>query len=167
MTFTDREAAVLETELTAYAADEVSLREAKRTALNESLAAANASMSRLTDFFLDGQIDVAIHDEKRANLIVERQRITEELTAIEAGRTDYLGKLSKMFELLKTAQTLYESANPAKKRQLPEHVISNCSASGKSLEFRCTSHSRRLQNELLSATVDSSMTRIGLSSSKP
>ena len=40
-----------------------------------------------------------------------------------------------MFELLKTAEMLYETGDATKKRQLLEIVISNCTADGKSLEF--------------------------------
>lgn len=49
--------------------------------------------------------------------------------------TNTLQKATRMFELLKSAETLYAMADPAKKRQLLEIMISNCTASGKSLAF--------------------------------
>jgi site-specific DNA recombinase len=129
------EAAFLETELERQLANETSLREAKLVALQEALTASNARLSRLTDLLLDGKIDAAAHDEKRSDLVIQRQQLAQEISALEAKETDYRALASKMFELLKTAEMLYDCDDAAKKRQLLEIVISNCKASGKSLVF--------------------------------
>jgi DNA invertase Pin-like site-specific DNA recombinase len=135
ITLREEEAAFLEEELTRSFADEKTLREAKRAALQEALTAANARLSRLTDLLLDGKIDAAAHDEKRAGLVLERQELAQEIAALDAHEADYRAMAAKIFELLKTAEMLYETADATKKRQLLEIVVSNCTASGKSLEF--------------------------------
>jgi len=135
ITLSDAEAEILERELASYFADETAVREAKRRALGEALAAANARLSRLTDLLLDGAIDSAAHDEKRGSLIIERQRLTDEIVALTERYTDYRRMTMKMFELAKSAETLYASADFAEKRRLLEIVVSNCTATGKSLEF--------------------------------
>lgn len=135
ITLSQEDAAFLEEELGRSFTEERTLREAKRAALQEAFAAANARLSRLTDLLLDGKIDAAAHDEKRASLVIERQSLTQEIAALETNETDHRAMAAKMFELLKTAEMLYETGDAAKKRQLLEIVISNCIASGKSLEF--------------------------------
>jgi hypothetical protein len=135
ITLSQEDAAFLEEELGRSFTEERTLREAKRAALQEAFAAANARLSRLTDLLLDGKIDAAAHDEKRASLVIERQGLTQEIAALETNQTDHRAMAAKMFELLKTAEMLYETADATKKRQLLEIVISNCIASGKSLEF--------------------------------
>jgi hypothetical protein len=135
ITLSQEDAAFLEEELGRSFTEERTLREAKRAALQEAFAAANARLSRLTDLLLDGKIDAAAHDEKRASLVIERQSLTQEIAALETNETNHRAMAAKMFELLKTAEMLYETGDAAKKRQLLEIVISNCIASGKSLEF--------------------------------
>jgi site-specific DNA recombinase len=135
ITFGVEHAALLERELSARLADETSLRAAKRAALQETLAAVNARLARLTDLLLDGKIDSGAHDEKRAALIMEREGLLQEIAAVETGSVDFRATIAKMFELLASAETLYESVGPEKKRELLEMVTSNCTAHGKSLSF--------------------------------
>jgi DNA invertase Pin-like site-specific DNA recombinase len=135
VTLTDAEAPVLEDEITAYFADETALRESRLVALRQALAAANARLSRLTDLLLDGAINASAHDEKRSEMVLERQRIMQQIGALEAQNSDYRGLALKMFELLKSAETLYEMADASKKRQFLEIVFSNSTATRKSLEF--------------------------------
>jgi site-specific DNA recombinase len=135
VTLGNDEAALIESELSATLADETSLRAAKRAALQETLATTNARLARLTDLLLDSKIDATAHDQKRAALIMEREGLKQQIAEIEAGSVDVRATLARMFELLASAETLYESANADKKRQLLEIVTSNCTAHGKTLDF--------------------------------
>ena len=135
ITLSEAEAALLEQALASTVAGEQAFRDARRKANEESLRAADARMSRLTDLLIDGQIDPDAHTAKRASIVMERQRLTQEMNAIASNTTDYLQTSAKMFELLRCAKTLYELADAEKKRQLLEIVVSNCTASGKSLAF--------------------------------
>ena len=135
VTLGKEEAALIESELSATLADETSLKAARVAALQETLATANARLARLTDLLLDGKIDAAAHDEKRAALVMEREGLNQQIAGIDAGDGNFRLAIAKMFELLESAETLYESADAEKKRQLLEIVTSNCSAHGKSLSF--------------------------------
>jgi DNA invertase Pin-like site-specific DNA recombinase len=130
-----REAALILADLASYSKDETALRDAKREALQQASAAANARLSRLTDLLLDGTIDPATHDEKRRSLVLEQQRVANELITLEGATKDYMALAAEIVELTKSAETLYEIADPTRKRQLLEIVVSNCVADGKSLYF--------------------------------
>lgn len=135
ITLSHDEATCLETEIAEYFADEISVREARRAALEETLRATNARLSKLTDLLLDGKIDGVAHDERRATLVMERQDLTQQLAALATVHADYRANAAKMFELVRTAETLYETSEDEQKRQLLDIVFSNCTASGRSLEF--------------------------------
>jgi len=128
-------AAALEQEIVTYFDDDASVREARRAAVTETLAATNARASRLTDLLLDGKIDAPTHDEKRAALLLERRRLEQGLASIEAGEADLKARTLQIVELARTPETLYESAYPSQKRQLLEIVMSNCVANGKTLDL--------------------------------
>jgi site-specific DNA recombinase len=126
---------LLKQELAKQFADEASVRTAHRNALAETLRATNARIERLTDLLLDGKIDPVAHDEKRATLVLERQGLLQDIAAQDSGDVDLRGRTDRIVELLESPVFLYESAVPAKRRQLLEIVMSNCSATGKSLRF--------------------------------
>jgi hypothetical protein len=134
ITLSKAEAPLVEAELTAFFADETALRESRRAALSQALAAANARLSRLTDLLLDGAIDAPAHDERRSAMVLERQGLLGQLAALENYGTAYIAAARQTFELLKCAETLYETTDAAKKRQLLEIVFANCMATGKTLD---------------------------------
>jgi site-specific DNA recombinase len=129
------EAKCLEAELAKHFSDETSIRAAKRAAHEEALRTTTARLSKLTDLLLDGKIDSAAHDEKRATLVMERQDIEQQLAALETQQIDYRANAEKLFELLRSAEILYESAGDVQKRKLLAIVFANCVGSGKTLEF--------------------------------
>jgi site-specific DNA recombinase len=128
-------AAVLRQEIEAYFADEAGVRTARLASLTDALQATNARLSRLTDLLLEAKIDSAAHDEKRTALVAERIRLEAELEAVAAGEDRFRDRVEKIVELAQSAETLYESADGLQKRELLEIVMSNCTASGKNLEF--------------------------------
>ncbi len=133
--FTSDEVKILENEIDKAFADEATLREARRASLEANVTATNARISRLTDLLLDNKIDASEHDEKRSALILERQGLMQDICALDSEHADVHERARRIVELARSAEKLYESADPAKKRQLLEIVISNCTASGKSLQF--------------------------------
>jgi site-specific DNA recombinase len=128
-------AAVLRQEIEAYFADEAGVRTARLASLTDALNATNARLSRLTDLLLEAKIDSAAHDEKRTALVAERLRVEAELGAVAAGEDRFRDRVEKIVELAQSPETLYESADTPEKRELLEIVMSNCTASGKTLEF--------------------------------
>lgn len=135
VTLADREAEVLRSEVTAYFANEAALREARKAALQDALTATNARISRLTDLLLDAKIDSAAHDEKRNALVMERLRLKQDLANLASVGAHLEETMGEIVELARSAETLYETGDALRKRQLLAIVLSNATASGKSLEI--------------------------------
>lgn len=129
------EAEALEQEIVGYFDDDAAVREARRIALTEALAATNARASRLTDLLIDGTIDASTHDEKRAALVLNRQRLEQDLASVEQRNSDLKANALQIVELARGLEALYETADPPQKRQLIEIVMSNCVADGKTIDF--------------------------------
>lgn len=115
--------------------DETALKLAQRSALEEALTATTARLNRLTDLLLDRNIDSHTHDEKRLALLADRSRIEQQLATVAIGSGDLKRRVERILELVKSASTLFESAEADQKRRLVEIMFSGCNASGKSLEL--------------------------------
>ena len=134
ITLTSTEIALLDRELAAMSADAETIVVTRRKSLSEGLAAINARLSRLTDLLLDDKIEKIEHDAKRTALLADRMHLDQALAelAIDADPT---GPARRIVELATCPETLYESADAARKRQLLEIVMSNCVVTGKTLEI--------------------------------
>ena len=128
-------AAAIEAEIAEYDRNRIRVQEARRASLTEALSAANARMTRLTDLLLDGKIDAAAHDSKRGELVLERQDLERDLTVIEDGTEQLVHRTRQIVELTQRAENIYRIADHERKRRLLETVLSNCVATGKTLEF--------------------------------
>jgi site-specific DNA recombinase len=133
--FSEEEAEQLRAELLALQQKGADLSESRKKALAETLAATSARMTRLTDLLLDGKIESEAHDERRAGLLLERQKLEQELAALNGEKADQMARVRQIVELARRLILLYETADTTRKRRLLEIVISNCVASGKTLEF--------------------------------
>jgi len=96
---------------------------------------AQARLDRLTDLFIDGQIDQPTHDWKKEQLLYELATLREDRREIE-NRTASDVDRRKFLELMKTLAELYETANPPEKRALVENCFSNRSWDGKCVELK-------------------------------
>jgi hypothetical protein len=135
VTLCEAESTAIDAELAAMSADDISIRAARRTTLRETLAGANARLSRLTDLLLDAKIDAQLHEEKRATLVGERLRLERDLAQVERADRDVTATARRIVELANSAEILYESGDPSQKRQLLEFVMSNCVVTGKNVEI--------------------------------
>jgi DNA invertase Pin-like site-specific DNA recombinase len=107
----------------------------RRAALQDALLVANARMTRLTDLLLDGKIEPAAHDERRAVLVMERQKLGQDLAGLEDGSLQIVETAKQIVELARGPVFLYETADSWNKRRLLEIVLSNCTVTGKTVEF--------------------------------
>ncbi|HXA18941.1 MAG TPA: recombinase family protein [Thermoanaerobaculia bacterium] len=107
----------------------------RRSALQDALLVANARMTRLTDLLLDGKIEAAAHDERRAVLVMERQKLGQDLAGLEDGSLQIVETAKQIVELARCPVFLYETADSWNKRRLLEIVLSNCTVTGKTVEF--------------------------------
>jgi site-specific DNA recombinase len=108
-------------------------REASRTQLTGQLGAVASKLERLTDVYVEGKIEKDLHDERRATLLVDRQRITEALANLEVDQARGTQFLLKCLQLAEAPETLYLSARLNEKRRLLEILASNRTVSGKTV----------------------------------
>jgi site-specific DNA recombinase len=131
----EAEAAEIDRQIVASEHEAAAVGIARQASLTEALNAANARLRRLTDLLLDGKIDSVAHDERRTELILERQKIEQELAAIGDSEGKLVDRAKRVVELAKNAVSLYEIADGDEKRRLLEIVMLDCVVSGKTLEF--------------------------------
>jgi DNA invertase Pin-like site-specific DNA recombinase len=163
ISFRPEEVSYLQQQLAANSDAEERIKAARRVALNQTLAALNARAARLTDLLLDGKVDSEAHDERRAALIAERQKIEQELGSLDAEYS--LGAVARQIvELAKSPETLYESADAEGRRQFLEIVLSNATVSGKCVEFTWlepfATISKRLSRQLGAPLYDTPRTSV-------
>jgi DNA invertase Pin-like site-specific DNA recombinase len=108
---------------------------AEKVRLNGAIGAVAERLARLADALVDGRVEPALHDERRAALLTERLMLEERLSA--AGRDFKVTEraILSCLQLARAPEKLYESANDAEKRSLLETVASNRTVSGKSVEI--------------------------------
>jgi len=82
-------------------------------------------LGRLTDAFLDGNIDKSIFDARKAALLNDEQRMRETICDLEAGNDRGLERLKQFLELVQNAPVAYENANPSEKCELVKSLLSN------------------------------------------
>jgi DNA invertase Pin-like site-specific DNA recombinase len=109
--------------------------ESSQAQLQGQLGAINARFERLTDAYIDGKIEKSLHDERRASLLAERQKVTDALANIESDYARGAGFLIRCLQLAKDPENLYRDANLSEKRRLLEIMTSNRLASGKNVEI--------------------------------
>jgi hypothetical protein len=100
-------------------------------ACNLHLAQIRDRLSRLTDAFLDGAIDKAALDERRAALLLEQAEAKRQIVDIEAGDDAVVGRLEEYLELVETASNLYKVTQVQEKRSLVKKLTSNLSVGPK------------------------------------
>jgi site-specific DNA recombinase len=100
-----------------------------------SLAQAKDRLERLTDAYLDRAMDRASFESRKTFLHNEIIEIEGRLRQLSDGDAEYVKREQNFLELLKNLQILAQLENPAKKRDILKHAISNLSVSGKNLDI--------------------------------
>ena len=99
------------------------------------LASVHDKMQRLTDAYLEGVLDKEIFEQKKTALQLERAAINRQILEFQSGDRSYLVRREKIVELIKTAYSLYKSEILEEKREVVDKVMSNRTASGKTLDI--------------------------------
>ncbi|MEG3148176.1 recombinase family protein [Sphingomonas sp. RT2P30] len=111
--------------------------------LERDLALNQQRMNRITDAVLDGTIDKATFDERKAILIVQKLEIQERQRHPDSTKWQ---KIAERFELGLAALQGYEIGNDDEKRQVLQSVSSNLVATGKQPVFPMFSPFQELRN---------------------
>jgi hypothetical protein len=108
---------------------------ATRTQIEGALGNAEARLSRLTDAYVDGQIEKSLFEERRSSLLLEKQDLQQRLRTVSADLGENKRLLATCLELAKRPEFLYENATTTEKRRLIEILTSNRLVAGKSVEI--------------------------------
>lgn len=129
------ETAILDEFATDMRANENQIRKARLSALDLRLSSVKDRLNRLTDVYIDGQIDSAMFNQRKEALLTERLEIEQEISELNRDHSAALTKMEKYVELAKCAYFLYKDGNEADKREFLEMAMSNRTADEKSLDF--------------------------------
>ncbi len=109
------------------------LKESKLEILNMQLEQCRQRLSKLTDLFVDGVIDQEIFIKKKNSLVIEENKLKEEIGGIDEIQRNALTRTEKFLELVNRAYLSYQWGNGEEKRELVKFVTSNFFISGKSV----------------------------------
>lgn len=98
-----------------------------------NLRKADSRLNRLTDAFLDGDIDKGTFNLRKASLLGEKAQIEHRILELEAGVVSIAEQIRKFFELVNTAQQQYIHGFNAEKRYMLELLSSNRVVNGKNI----------------------------------
>jgi site-specific DNA recombinase len=97
------------------------------------IAALTERQNRLTDAYVDGALDRADFEQRKAALLIERCDLEHNLARAESGHSESLQGIERMVELVKHASLLYEQGLTLETRDLMADVVSNRSANRKTI----------------------------------
>lgn len=109
----------------------------RRKAAEAALAASQERLSRLTDAFVDGNIDKEAYEQRREELLKQKLELTQSLRSPSASAG--INNLGKIVELAQTALLSYDAGSVAGKRSLLKTLSSNFVVDGKNVVFELRS----------------------------
>jgi DNA invertase Pin-like site-specific DNA recombinase len=124
-----------EQEMALAFANSDALEEATRQQLEGVIGAVGTRLDRLTDVYLEGQIDKAAYEERRTTLVLERQEARERIAGVSGNPGRQRAVIEKCLELARSPELLYENGTDEEKRRILSIVTSNRRVSGKNVEI--------------------------------
>jgi site-specific DNA recombinase len=131
--FDDRELKDVRDIITTLLADQTQADESRADRTERDLANIADRMDRLTDAMIDGLIDQAAFNERKASLIAQRQRLQEAL--LDSDSPSFWTSILEKFEHGSVALQSYISGSVAEKREILISLGSNMFANEKSIDF--------------------------------
>ena len=92
-------------------------------------------MDKLTDLFLDGDIAKETHEDKRAQLIANREKITLEIESYSKADDNFSKAMISLVELASRALHTFKGSTTEDKRKLINLVFANLKLTGQKLDF--------------------------------
>jgi hypothetical protein len=99
------------------------------------IGAVGTRLDRLTDVYLEGQIDKAAYEERRTTLVLERQEARERIASVTGNPGRQRAVIEKCLELARRPELLYENGTDEEKRRILSVATSNRRVSGKNVEI--------------------------------
>jgi site-specific DNA recombinase len=107
--------------------------DAEEKHLKLQIAALDDRQNRLTDAFIDGALERADFDNRKAALTIERCNLEQRLSSVQEGQSEVTMDVEKKVELIKNAWLLHEQGVSMENRDMLAELTSNRSASGKNV----------------------------------
>ena len=86
----------------------------------------NLGFNKLTDLFIDGDLDKESYNKRKELLLHEMRKTEENIEEIESETGTTIGKKIEILELVKSLYVAYSEANSVEKREMVEIYTSNC-----------------------------------------
>ena len=134
--FTEEENCYMKKVLAHRHQESESLKETRRKTLELRLEQCCQRLSKLTDAFVDGAIERELFIQKKNSLIIEKQRLKEELAELETGKDDAMEKTKKILEQANQAYISYKQAIEQEKREMVKIVTLNFFVAGKNVTIK-------------------------------
>lgn len=109
------------------------LKENKLEILKMQLEQCRQRLSKLTDFFVDDVIDQDIFIKKKNSLVIEENKLQEEIGGFDEIQRTALTKAEQFLELVNRAYLSYKWGTEEERRELVKFVTSNFSVKEKSV----------------------------------
>lgn len=133
--FSEREKVYLTERITELKANWIKDRESALQAMKMRNEQVIERLNRLTDAYLDQAVEKEMFEERKTALIHERRTLEDQIRDYETNQRSVPEELQKFVELAGNAYSLYQGADPAKRRRLLRIVTSNCRITTKTLDF--------------------------------
>jgi hypothetical protein len=92
-------------------------------------------LRRLTDAYIDGNLDAGSFSERKKTLLMERLDYDRRIQELNEDGGAALKRLDEFVELVKSASIQYQNGLLAEKREMVQNTMSNRAAHGKTLDF--------------------------------
>ena len=134
--FNDKEKEYFRARILKMRETRASRQEDETTALRLRLAQIKDRLNRVTDAFLDKDLDKSIYEARKNSLLLDQKTVEENLTNLSRHSSLAPDKLEKFLELAGNAWLSHEMGFPEEKRELVKIVTSNCIVDGKNLDLK-------------------------------
>lgn len=99
------------------------------------LAGIKNRLDRLTDIYIDGNLDADSFNQRKKTLLAERLDCEQQQQELRANPAALLNRVDEFVELVKRASIQYQNGELEEKRQLLRDTMSNRTATAKGLDF--------------------------------
>jgi site-specific DNA recombinase len=103
--------------------------------LKSDLSKIQEKRIRLTDIYLEGDLDKSLFDLRNNGLLMEMKDIEEKIRLIEMGQDDLMSNMENFLKLFKSAHSQYEFGLLDEKREIIKTATSNRFVHEKNLDF--------------------------------
>lgn len=125
LTFTEREKEDISSALRSLDRESSSLNESSQKALKLRLDQISTRLMRLTDAYLDGEVEKSLFEERKRQLLFEQKDIEEQVRAMSYDGVNRTTQVRTLLERADTALLSYLAAPLAEKKILLEELTSN------------------------------------------